>query len=99
MSRHVWYAEAMDTDVVTKAFDRAMEPLATCLTPDVADRILALRPTPDLAARVEVLADTCRDGTLTDEERAEYEAYIQAFDILGILQVQARSVSGARGHL
>ena len=41
-------------------------------------------------ARVDELAEKCTDGQLTPEERNEYEAYVQASTLIGILQAKAR---------
>ena len=43
-------------------------------------------------ARVEKLAEKCNEGKLTPGERAEYEAYVQASTMIGILQSKARKV-------
>ena len=45
-----------------------------------------------MQARIDELADRCSEGVLTDNERAEYEAYVDAIDVISILQAQARSV-------
>jgi hypothetical protein len=41
-------------------------------------------------ARVEKLAVKCNEGKLTTGERTEYEAYVQASTLIGILQAKAR---------
>jgi hypothetical protein len=41
---------------------------------------------------VEELAEKCNEGQLTPDERAEYEAYVQASTVIGILQAKARRV-------
>jgi hypothetical protein len=68
------------------------ESLADCLTPEVAQRILEIRVDPRIQPRVDILADKANEGLLTSDERAEYEAYIEACDLLAILKAYARSV-------
>ena len=43
-----------------------------------------------LAQRVEELASKANEGTLTPDERSEYEAYVDAGDIVATLQAVAR---------
>jgi transcriptional regulator with XRE-family HTH domain len=42
--------------------------------------------------RVDELAEKCNEGQLTSEERNEYEAYVQASTLIGILQAKARRI-------
>ena len=51
---------------------------------------------PDLAGRLEELADKANEGELSDAERAEYEAYIEANNFLAVLQAEARFRIGHR---
>jgi hypothetical protein len=69
-----------------------LDPIARCLTPEVARRITELRPDPAVAARVDVLAAKASEGLLTDDEKREYEGIIDAADIVGILKSKARAV-------
>ena len=45
-----------------------------------------------MQARLEELADKSTEGTLTDAEREEYEAYVSAIDFLTVLQAKARAM-------
>lgn len=69
-----------------------IEPLVEDLTPQQARKILATRPTEQLITRVGVLAERANAGTLTDQERAEYEYYVDVDDVVGLLKAKARSV-------
>jgi len=51
---------------------------------------MALRIGGRTQARVEKLAEKCNRGKLSRSERAEYEAYVQASTLIGILQAKAR---------
>ncbi len=81
----------MDT-FSTNALDRLFEPLAQCFTPDVARRVADLRADAKLQARIDELADKSTEGTLTSEEEAEYKAYVEGIDVIGILQAKARTI-------
>ena len=69
-----------------------LEPVSDIMPVDFAHKLAALRATPEVQARIDELADRCNEGELTAEERAEYEAYVDAVDVISILQAKARSV-------
>ncbi len=59
---------------------------------EFARELSAMRATPEVQARIDELADKSNEGELTDPERAEYLAYVDAIDVISILQAKARSV-------
>jgi hypothetical protein len=67
-----------------------MDPVARCLTPDGARRLVNLRADPAVQGRIDELADRCNAGQLTVEERSEYETYVSFIDFIGLLQAKAR---------
>jgi hypothetical protein len=69
-----------------------LDPFAKCLTPDVARQFVELRADPETQARVDELAAKASEGRLSLEERIEYEGYVEAIDIVSILQAKARKV-------
>ena len=69
-----------------------LEPVSRSLGLKTARALVALRVDDSAAARVEKLADKCNEGKLTAAERAEYEAYVQASTLIGILQAKARRI-------
>jgi hypothetical protein len=71
---------------------RILEPITECLTPEAARKLVNLRPDPAVQKRMAELATKANEGKLTPEERAAYEDYIDASDLIGILQAQARDV-------
>ena len=71
---------------------KILDPVAQCFTPEVAKRVAELRADPAVQARIEELADKCNEGTITPEEMAEYDAYIQAMDVVAVLQKKARTL-------
>lgn len=80
----------MTAQKVQHCSDEILDPVAECLTSEVANRILAVRLAPTVQARVDELAGRAREGRLTSEERAEYENLIDRADLLGIFKAMAR---------
>lgn len=76
----------------TDVLDRVLDPFTRCLTPEVARRIADLSADSATQTRVDELADKANEGQLTDQERAEYEAYRSAFHFVTILQTKARTL-------
>lgn len=82
----------------SSALQRILDPVGRCLTPDVARALLGVRTDAETQARLEELADKSTEGTLTEAERNEYQAYVSAIDFLTVLQSKARAVlAGAAG--
>ena len=69
-----------------------LEPVSRSLGVKTSRALTALRLSPRIQARVEKLADKNTEGKLTDTERSEYEAYVQASTLIGILQAKAKRV-------
>ena len=75
------------------SIERILEPVAACFTPEVAQRIVDVQvDDPQVLERLDGLRDKANEGTLTDTERAEYEAFVEANDMLMLIKDQARSV-------
>jgi len=72
--------------------DRLLEPLAGCLSPDVAAKVADLRADDAMQDRIDYLADRSNEGLLTAEEREEYAGYLHAIDVVAVLQAKARSL-------
>jgi F420-dependent methylenetetrahydromethanopterin dehydrogenase len=77
--------------------DQFLDPLSRCLDTESARRILAALGVPvTVQERVDTLAELANEGLLSDDERAEYEALINADDLVAILKLKARrQLSGA----
>jgi hypothetical protein len=71
-------------------FDRLLDPLTDCLTPEVARRILNLKIEPPLQSRMDELADKANEGTLTPSEAQEYREYVDGIDFIAIFKAKAR---------
>lgn len=76
--------------------DRLLNPIARCLTPDVARLVAELRPDAGTQSRIDELAAKADAGSLTAAERLEYEGYVEAIDLVSILQAKARKALLAR---
>jgi hypothetical protein len=70
---------------------RMLRPDDAALSAELASHILSLDFTDEERATVEALGDKSSAGTLTPEERAEYEWYVLLGDFLAILQLKARA--------
>lgn len=80
-----------ETTSLTCMLGRLLDPVIQCLTPHAARQLVGLRADEQVQARVHELAEKCNEGTLSAEERAEYEAYAMAANIVAILQAKARA--------
>ena len=72
--------------------DRLLEPLAGCLTADVAAKVADLRADDAMQERIDYLAERANEGRLTDREREEYAGYLHAIDVIAVLQTKVRSL-------
>lgn len=74
-----------------------LDPVGHCLTPAVASRIASLRADSRTQHRLDELAEKNVEGRLSRRDEAEYEAYVEALDVIAILQAKARkSLKAAR---
>jgi len=76
--------------------DRFLEPMTEAFTPQVAQKLVELRADPELQAHIDALADKANADTLTPEEDRDYKSYIEAADIIGVIQAKARRYLAAQ---
>lgn len=69
--------------------ERIVDPIGRVLTPEAARQILELRADGETQRRIDELAGKCNDGTLSPDERVEYQEFVSLFNILTLLQVRA----------
>jgi hypothetical protein len=86
--RRPWYMKNMNHTVL----DRFLRPFTECLTPEVAQRIVNLQLDSQSQSRLDELAAKANEGQLTDDERQEYEEFVEGIDLIGILKARARTV-------
>lgn len=70
--------------------DRFLDPVAEAFTPELARKIVGLQADPELATHIDVLRRKANEGTITPEEDAEYKDFVEAVDVVSILQAKAR---------
>jgi hypothetical protein len=80
----------------TTLLGRVIAPFGRCLTPATAKEILSLRADKSATRRLSALAAKCDRGTLTAEERAEYQLFVEVGDLVALLQAKARRYLAAR---
>ena len=76
----------------SSVMNRLLEPFGQKLTPALARELVDLRAPSEEQDRIDELAEKCNEGTLSAEERAEYEDYVRAIHFLGIVQAKARAI-------
>ena len=69
---------------------QVIAPIGRSLSPATARAILSMRADKSTKRRVEQLARKCNHGTLSPEERAEYQLFVEVGDLVGLLQAKAR---------
>ena len=74
----------------TSYLDRLLDPLTEAFTPKMAAAILDLRADSELEAHIAELRQKANDGTLTQWEDAEYKDFVEAVDLISIMQAKAR---------
>jgi hypothetical protein len=82
----------MKTPPATSLLGRLLDMVSRCLTPEVARALVSLRADPEIQERIDELADKCNEGTLSPEERSEYEAFVSFSSFLALLQAKARQL-------
>lgn len=82
------YNEPMATVTL---LERMVDPISRAFTPEAAEEIVNLRVDDETQRRIDVLADKCNEGTLTPDERTEYQEFVSYFNILTVLQARART--------
>ena len=70
--------------------DRYLDPVAQAFSPDVAQKIIDLRPDDGVLARVEQLGEKSDSGTLSVTEQNEYQLLADAGTLIALLKAKAR---------
>ena len=76
--------------------DGLLEPLSRCLDIASARRVVDLQVAQPVQERIDALAERANEGALSDSERSEYEALINAADFISILKLKARKQLDAK---
>jgi hypothetical protein len=65
-------------------------PVFSLLTPEQTRQLAELQGDAGVALRLKELEDKANEGHLSDGERAEYDGYIEACNVVAVLQAEAR---------
>jgi hypothetical protein len=74
----------------TAVLEEMLEPVTRAFSRDVAQALVNIRASDTAQARITELAEKCNEGLLTPDERAQYETYVNAVDLISLLQAKAR---------
>ena len=76
----------------TNYLDRMLQPVTEAMSAEFANKLVGLRADDELLSRIEILRGKANQGTMTAEEEAEYREFVEAVDVISILQSKARRV-------
>jgi hypothetical protein len=85
------FSGKMEDMATSTLLDRMLDPIARAFTPESARELLEVRADEETQRRIDELADKCNEGTLTTDERAEYQRYVSWFNLMTLLQAKART--------
>jgi len=84
--------------IAAGVLDGLLDPLSRCLDASSARRVAEFRIAESVQERVDALAERANEGLLSDDDRAEYEALVNASDFIVILKLKAvRSLASNQG--
>jgi len=66
-----------------------LQPVMEAMSPEFANKLIALRADDELLSHIEQLRGKANDGTMTAEEEAEYREFVEAVDV-AIHETRAR---------
>ena len=76
----------------TTIINEMLEPLTEALTPESAGALASFKVSDSIQQRVDTLAEKSNEGTLSDEERCEYETFVKYGNVLSIIKAKAKAV-------
>ena len=76
----------------TNYLDRMLQPVTEAMNAEFANKLVGLRADDELLSRIEILRGKANQGTITAEDEAEYREFVEAVDVISILQSKARRV-------
>jgi hypothetical protein len=84
--------KVMNRLIESPSLERLLEPVSQSLNLEAAEKLVRLRVNAKTQAHIDKLARKCTAGRLTQAERAEYEGWVAAIDLIAILQAKARTL-------
>lgn len=83
----------MESQTQRTVLDEVLGPLVhECFTPDVARLVAEYKADEKVERRLDELSAKCTEGSLSADEQAEYEDFVQAIDLISIIQAKARGL-------
>jgi hypothetical protein len=79
----------MSDAIAAGMLDSLLDPLSRCLDAESARRVTEFQIGAPIQERADVLAERANEGLLSDDERAEYQAFIDASDFIAIFKLKA----------
>ena len=73
--------------------DELLDPFARCLDLESARRVAEFEISPSVQQKADAFAQRANEGRLTAVEQSEYEALINAAELIAILKAKARRLS------
>lgn len=86
----MWYYRRVENGERTAVLEEMLEPVTRAFSRDVAQALVNIKASDAAQARIAELAEKCSEGSLTPDERAQYETYVNAVDLISLLQAKAR---------
>ena len=80
----------MPNGETTAVLEEMLEPVTRAFSREVAQALVNIRASEAAQARIKELAEKCNQGLLKPDERVQYETYVQAIDLISLLQAKAR---------
>jgi hypothetical protein len=74
------------------SFEELVGPLADCLTPESARKVLAMKPSPGLKSHMDEMASRHSEGTLSPQEEIEYGRFVTYATFVAVLKSKARQL-------
>ena len=74
----------------TSYLDRFLDPVAEAFTPELAQPTCRPRADEEMQAEIELLRRKANEGTLTPDEEMAYKDFVEAVDVISIIQSKAR---------
>ena len=88
-TRKTSYTPTMSTSTI---LDQMLEPVTAVMSREFAETLVKLRADAIFFNRIEELRTKANNGTMTPEEDTEYKDFVEAIDLISILQAKARKV-------
>ena len=79
----------MSIQLDSTSLEKYLKQFTGRFTPELAEHFANVEPDPEFQARLDELGSKTNEGTLTEEERSEYQTYVQAMDVVALLRVKA----------